>query len=98
MNEAELVDVALGVLAEVSSEAEWSVSLLNAPSESKGEQASQQRRTELQGSPASSDGASTPRPGPMPHPEPDALGSANRRDSEDEEDDALKYVREIFFS
>uniref|UniRef100_A0A674IR65 Cell cycle regulator of NHEJ n=1 Tax=Terrapene triunguis TaxID=2587831 RepID=A0A674IR65_9SAUR len=75
MNEAELVDVALGVLQE-----------------------GQQTPTEPQWSPASSGGASTPRPGPGPHAQPDALGCASRTDTEDDEDDALKYVREIFFS
>ncbi|XP_077687760.1 cell cycle regulator of non-homologous end joining isoform X1 [Eretmochelys imbricata] len=95
MNEAELVDVALGVLAENCKYKEMEG---NIPSETEGEQEGQQTPTEPQWSPASSGGASTPRPGPEPHAQPDALGCASRTDTEDDEDDALKYVREIFFS
>ncbi|TFK03339.1 Cell cycle regulator [Platysternon megacephalum] len=91
MNEAELVDVALGVLAENCKYKEMEG---NVPSETEGEQEGQQTLTEPQWSPASSGGASTPRP----HAQPDALGCASRTDTEDDEDDALKYVREIFFS
>ncbi|XP_067415804.1 cell cycle regulator of non-homologous end joining isoform X2 [Emydura macquarii macquarii] len=94
MNEAELVDVALGVLAE---DCKYKETEENVPSENEEEQECQQRRPEPPWSPASGDGASTPGPGPVPRAEPDALGSADRTDSEDE-DDALKYVREIFFS
>uniref|UniRef100_A0A8C0GLY4 Uncharacterized protein n=1 Tax=Chelonoidis abingdonii TaxID=106734 RepID=A0A8C0GLY4_CHEAB len=104
MNEAELVDVALGVLAEVSTEACWSIFLPkqqfpnemegNVPSETKEEQESQQTPMEPQWSPASSGGASTPRPCAQP----DTSGCTSRTDTEDDEDDALKYVREIFFS
>ncbi|XP_038243546.1 cell cycle regulator of non-homologous end joining isoform X1 [Dermochelys coriacea] len=95
MNEAELVDVALGVLAENCKYKEMEG---NVPSETEAEQEGQQTPTKPQWSPASSGGASTPSSGPRPHAQPDALGCASRTDTEDDEDDALKYVREIFFS
>uniref|UniRef100_A0A452IG67 Cell cycle regulator of NHEJ n=1 Tax=Gopherus agassizii TaxID=38772 RepID=A0A452IG67_9SAUR len=106
MNEAELVDVALGVLAEVSTEACWSIFLpvQQFPNMSLsscfclGEQESQQTPMEPQWSPASSGGASTARPDPRPCAQPDTSGCTSRTDTEDDEDDALKYVREIFFS
>ncbi|XP_032644498.1 cell cycle regulator of non-homologous end joining [Chelonoidis abingdonii] len=91
MNEAELVDVALGVLAENCKYKEMEG---NVPSETKEEQESQQTPMEPQWSPASSGGASTPRPCAQP----DTSGCTSRTDTEDDEDDALKYVREIFFS
>ncbi|XP_006125933.2 cell cycle regulator of non-homologous end joining [Pelodiscus sinensis] len=91
MNEAELVDVALSILAENRKYKETEGSV---PSETEGKQEGQQMPTEPQKSPASNSGASAPRPDAQP----DDLGCASRTDTEDEEDDALKYVREIFFS
>ncbi|XP_074867241.1 cell cycle regulator of non-homologous end joining [Carettochelys insculpta] len=94
MNEAELVDVALGVLAErcVVRGTKGSV-----PAQPEGEQEGQQMLTESPGSPARCIRTGTPRLDSKPLAQPAALGCASRSDTEDE-DDALKYVREIFFS
>uniref|UniRef100_A0A8C9FS90 Cell cycle regulator of NHEJ n=1 Tax=Pavo cristatus TaxID=9049 RepID=A0A8C9FS90_PAVCR len=78
MNEAELVDVALGVLAEVSPRLPFTPSTAKACSGSQEEQDLQQVEQELQAAPSQAPG--------------------ERTDLDDSEDDALKYVREIFFT
>uniref|UniRef100_A0A663EYJ3 Cell cycle regulator of NHEJ n=1 Tax=Aquila chrysaetos chrysaetos TaxID=223781 RepID=A0A663EYJ3_AQUCH len=88
MNEAELVDVALAVLAEREEGEE------KARSGSQEEQELQATPKEAPGSTASTGGGSGRSPA-LPSP-PGA--EAGRAGWEDSEDDALKYVREIFFS
>ncbi|KAM9635249.1 uncharacterized protein ACIBXB_016119 [Morphnus guianensis] len=91
MNEAELVDVALAVLAENLQREEGEE---KARSGSREEQELQPTPKEAPGSTASSGGGSGRSPA-LPSP---AGGDAGRTGWEDSEDDALKYVREIFFS
>ncbi|XP_055663143.1 cell cycle regulator of non-homologous end joining isoform X1 [Falco peregrinus] len=96
MNEAELVDVALAVLAE------------NLDREEEGEEkapAGSGEERELQPPPSAapagtaSAGAGSDRgPAPPAPPAPGARAGAALAGWEDSEDDALKYVREIFFS
>uniref|UniRef100_A0A803V7G7 Cell cycle regulator of NHEJ n=1 Tax=Ficedula albicollis TaxID=59894 RepID=A0A803V7G7_FICAL len=83
MNEAELVEVALAVLAEARSRSEEEQELPPTPKEAPG-------------STAGSDGGGGRGPA-LPSP-PGAGAVAERTGGEDSEDDALKYVREIFFS
>ncbi|XP_031456235.1 cell cycle regulator of non-homologous end joining [Phasianus colchicus] len=100
MNEAELVDVALGVLAE-SLQREGAEE--KARSGSKEEQDLQQVEQELQAAPSRAPGGtacmeegSDHSPGP-----PSSSGAstdAERTGLDDSDDDALKYVREIFFT
>uniref|UniRef100_A0A803YGC3 Uncharacterized protein n=1 Tax=Meleagris gallopavo TaxID=9103 RepID=A0A803YGC3_MELGA len=87
---AELVDVALGVLAEVSprlpftpSAAQVEQELQAAPSQAPGGTASMEEGSNRSPGPPSSSGAST---------------DAERTGLDDSDDDALKYVREIFFT
>ncbi|XP_052630313.1 cell cycle regulator of non-homologous end joining-like [Harpia harpyja] len=91
MTEAELVDVALAVLAENLQREEGEE---KARSGSREEQELQPTPKEAPGSTASSGGGSGRSPA-LPSP---AGGAAGRPGWEDSEDDALKYVREIFFS
>uniref|UniRef100_A0A8C4JH60 Uncharacterized protein n=1 Tax=Dromaius novaehollandiae TaxID=8790 RepID=A0A8C4JH60_DRONO len=90
MNEAELVDVALGALAE---------KLQHEEAEEKAWPGSEEQeipptRSNPAGSAAGTEQGSDHSPG-LPSP-PDAC--AERTGWEDSEDDVLKYVREIFFS
>ncbi|XP_019370525.1 PREDICTED: modulator of retrovirus infection homolog [Gavialis gangeticus] len=93
MNEAELVTVALGILAENLKCKEREDKVL---SENEEEQGCQQLQIDPQWSPATTSGSRTPKSGTKPQTE--ALGCADRTVSEDEDDDVLKYVREIFFT
>ncbi|OPJ69068.1 modulator of retrovirus infection-like protein [Patagioenas fasciata monilis] len=95
MNEAELVDVALAVLAE---HLQCEESEEKTQSWSHGEQEFQQTPNKAPGSTASI-GAGSDHSLALPCP-PDTGADANaeRTDCEDSEDDVLKYVREIFFS
>uniref|UniRef100_A0A8C2T9M0 Cell cycle regulator of NHEJ n=1 Tax=Coturnix japonica TaxID=93934 RepID=A0A8C2T9M0_COTJA len=85
MNEAELVDVALSVLAEVKEQDHEQVEqeLQAAPSQAPGGTASVEEDSDHSPSPPSPSGAGT---------------DAERAGLDDSEDDALKYVREIFFT
>ncbi|XP_010567489.1 PREDICTED: modulator of retrovirus infection homolog [Haliaeetus leucocephalus] len=91
MNEAELVDVALAVLAENLQREEAEE---KARSGSQEEQELRAAPEEAPGSTASTGGGSGRSPA-LPSP-PGA--DAGRTGWEDSEDDALRYVREIFFS
>uniref|UniRef100_A0A8C3GWS0 Cell cycle regulator of NHEJ n=1 Tax=Corvus moneduloides TaxID=1196302 RepID=A0A8C3GWS0_CORMO len=83
MNEAELVEVALAVLAEGRSRSEKDQELPATPDEASG-------------STANTDGGSDHS---LALPSPPGPGAdAERTGEEDSEDDVLKYVREIFFS
>ncbi|PKU47182.1 hypothetical protein llap_2489 [Limosa lapponica baueri] len=93
MNEAELVDVALTVLAENLQRDEGEE---KAPSESEEKQEFRPAPNKAPGSTASTGGGSDHSPA-LPSP-PDAGADAERTGWEDSQDDALKYVREIFFS
>ncbi|CAM9989133.1 unnamed protein product [Bubo scandiacus] len=94
MNEAELVDVALAVLAENLRCKEGEE---KARSGSEEEQELQPRPEEAPGNTGNA-GGGTDRSPALPL-RPDAGADAERRTGwEDSEDDALKYVREIFFS
>uniref|UniRef100_A0A669PTA9 Cell cycle regulator of NHEJ n=1 Tax=Phasianus colchicus TaxID=9054 RepID=A0A669PTA9_PHACC len=90
MNEAELVDVALGVLAEVSprlpftpSAAAWPRPGPAGEKARSGSTACMEEGSDHSPGPPSSSGAST---------------DAERTGLDDSDDDALKYVREIFFT
>ncbi|KAM7056441.1 cell cycle regulator of non-homologous end joining [Acridotheres tristis] len=89
MNEAELLEVALAILAECEEGEE------QARSRSEEEQELQPTPNEAPGSTAK-DGGSDHGPA-LPSP-PGAGAVAERTGGEDSEDDVLKYVREIFFS
>ncbi|XP_049648466.1 cell cycle regulator of non-homologous end joining [Accipiter gentilis] len=91
MNEAELVDVALAVLAESLQRDEGAE---EARCGSREEQELQATPEEAPGSTASTAGGS----GRSPAPPAPAGADAGRPGWEDSEDDALRYVREIFFS
>ncbi|XP_069629574.1 cell cycle regulator of non-homologous end joining [Haliaeetus albicilla] len=91
MNEAELVDVALAVLAENLQREEAEE---KARSGSQEEQELRAAPEEAPGSTASTGGGSGRSPA-LPSP---AGADAGRTGWEDSEDDALRYVREIFFS
>ncbi|KAM9030207.1 cell cycle regulator of non-homologous end joining [Ara ararauna] len=93
MNEAELVNAALAVLAEKLQREEEAV---KAWSRSKEEQELQPTLEEAPGNTASTGGGSDRSPA-LPSP-PDAGADAERTGWEDSQDDVLKYVREIFFS
>ncbi|XP_039560041.1 cell cycle regulator of non-homologous end joining [Passer montanus] len=93
MNEAELVEVALAVLAENLQCEEGEE---NARSRSEEEQEIPPTPKEVPGSTANTDGGSDHGPA-LPSP-PGAGADAKRTGREDSEDDVLKYVREIFFS
>ncbi|KAM4901955.1 cell cycle regulator of non-homologous end joining [Sylvia borin] len=93
MNEAELVEVALAVLAENLQCEEGEEKAL---SRSEEEQELPPTPNEVPGSTANTDGGSDHGPA-LPSP-PDAGADAERTGREDSEDDVLKYVREIFFS
>ncbi|KAM6291344.1 cell cycle regulator of non-homologous end joining [Porphyrio hochstetteri] len=90
MTEAELVDVALAVLAECEKAEEKALSR----SEEE-EQELQPPPKEAPGSTASTGGGSDHRPA---LPSPDAGADAETPGWENSEDDVLKYVREIFFN
>ncbi|XP_066175502.1 cell cycle regulator of non-homologous end joining [Sylvia atricapilla] len=93
MNEAELVEVALAVLAENLQCEEGEEKAL---SRSEEEQELPPTPNEVPGSTANTDGGSDHGPA-LPSP-PAAGADAERTGREDSEDDVLKYVREIFFS
>ncbi|XP_053834169.1 cell cycle regulator of non-homologous end joining [Vidua macroura] len=93
MNEAELVEVALAVLAENLQCEEGEE---NARSTSEEEQELPPSPNEVPGSAANRDGGSDRGPA-LPCP-PGAGADAERTDGKNSEDDVLKYVREIFFS
>ncbi|XP_005039632.2 PREDICTED: modulator of retrovirus infection homolog, partial [Ficedula albicollis] len=93
MNEAELVEVALAVLAE---NLQCEEDEEKARSRSEEEQELPPTPKEAPGSTAGSDGGGGRGPA-LPSP-PGAGAVAERTGGEDSEDDALKYVREIFFS
>ncbi|TRZ10717.1 hypothetical protein HGM15179_016415 [Zosterops borbonicus] len=93
MNEAELVEVALAVLAENLQCEEGEE---KARSRSEEEQELPPTPDEVPGSTASTDGG-TDRGPARPSP-PGADADAERTGGNDSEDDVLKYVREIFFS
>ncbi|XP_075583885.1 cell cycle regulator of non-homologous end joining [Pelecanus crispus] len=93
MNEAELVDAALAVLAENLQCEEGEEEARPASEE---EQELQPTPKEAPGSTASTGGRSDCSPA-LPSP-PGAGAGAERTGCEDSEDDVLKYVREIFFS
>lgn len=100
MNEAELVEVALGVLAE-SLQREGAEE--KACSGSQEEQDVQQVEEELQAEPSQAPGgtasAEEGSDGSLGPPSPPGAGAeAERTGLDDSEDDALKYVREIFFT
>ncbi|XP_014104312.1 PREDICTED: modulator of retrovirus infection homolog [Pseudopodoces humilis] len=90
MNEAELVEVALAVLAECEESEE------KARSRSEEEQELPPTPNEAPGSTANTDGGNDH--GPAFPSSPGAGADAERTGGEDSEDDVLKYVREIFFS
>ncbi|XP_014818980.1 PREDICTED: modulator of retrovirus infection homolog [Calidris pugnax] len=92
MNEAELVDMALAVLAEKLQRDDGEE---KARSGSEEEQEVQPTPHTAPGSTASAGGGSDPSPAP---PAPPDGADAERTGWEDSQDDALKYVREIFFS
>ncbi|XP_057879580.1 cell cycle regulator of non-homologous end joining [Melospiza georgiana] len=93
MNEAELLEVALAVLAEnLQSEEDEE----KARSGSEEEQEIPPTPQEVPGSTGSTDGGSDRGPA-LPSP-PAAGAEAEGTDGENSEDDVLKYVREIFFS
>ncbi|XP_039919107.1 cell cycle regulator of non-homologous end joining isoform X2 [Hirundo rustica] len=91
MNEAELVEVALAVLAENLQCEEGEE---KARSGSEEEQELPPTPNEVSGSTANTDGGSNHGPA-LPSP---AGADEERTGREDSEDDVLKYVREIFFS
>ncbi|XP_053262023.1 cell cycle regulator of non-homologous end joining [Podarcis raffonei] len=96
MNEAELVDAALCMMAEncKAKEAE----MTSSEDESQGPQQVLENPlcSSLSGS---HQGRRTPSVGPKPPKELEALGCIEKTKSEEEEEeDALKYVREIFFT
>ncbi|KAL2309559.1 hypothetical protein Nmel_005766 [Mimus melanotis] len=93
MNEAELLEVALAVLAENLQCEEGEE---EARSRSEEEQELPPTPREAPGSTANKDGGSNHGPA-LPSP-PGAGAVAERTGGEDSEDDVLKYVREIFFS
>ncbi|XP_032914766.1 cell cycle regulator of non-homologous end joining [Catharus ustulatus] len=93
MNEAELVEVALAVLAE---DLQCEEDEEKARSRSEEEQELPPTPNKAPRSRASTDGGSDRSPA-LPSP-PGAGAVAERTAGEDSEDDALKYVREIFFS
>ncbi|KAK2535007.1 hypothetical protein Q9233_003919 [Columba guinea] len=95
MNEAELVDVALAVLAEHLQCEEGEE---KTQSWSHGEQEFQQTPNKAPGSTASTGAGSDHSPALPCPPDTGADADAERTDCEDSEDDVLKYVREIFFS
>ncbi|XP_072722949.1 cell cycle regulator of non-homologous end joining isoform X5 [Ciconia boyciana] len=92
MNEAELVDVALAVLAECEEGEE------KARSRSEEEQELQATPNAAPGSTASTGGSGDRSPALPSPPDAGAGADAERTGWEDSEDDVLKYVREIFFS
>ncbi|XP_068047678.1 cell cycle regulator of non-homologous end joining [Anomalospiza imberbis] len=93
MNEAELVEVALAILAENLQCEEGEE---NARSRSEEEQELPPTPNEVPGSTANRDGSSDHGPA-LPCP-PGAGADAEKPDGKNSEDDVLKYVREIFFS
>ncbi|XP_038010229.1 cell cycle regulator of non-homologous end joining [Motacilla alba alba] len=93
MNEAELVEVALAVLAE-NLQCEEGEGKARCRSEE--EQEIPPTPNEIPGSTANTDGSSDHGPA-LPSP-PDAGADAERTGRENSEDDVMKYVREIFFS
>ncbi|KAM6092987.1 cell cycle regulator of non-homologous end joining [Theristicus caerulescens] len=95
MNEAELLDVALAVLAE---NLQCEEDEEKAQSESEEERELQPTPNEAPGSTASTGGGSDCRPALPSPPDAGAGADAERTGWEDSEDDVLKYVREIFFS
>ncbi|XP_065514411.1 cell cycle regulator of non-homologous end joining-like [Caloenas nicobarica] len=95
MNEAELVDVALAVLAENLQCEEGEE---ETQSWSQGGQELQQAPNKAPGSTASIGAGSDRGPALPCPPDTGADADAERTDWEDSEDDVLKYVREIFFS
>ncbi|XP_057281827.1 cell cycle regulator of non-homologous end joining [Pezoporus wallicus] len=92
MNESELVNAALAVLAEKLQREEEE----KAWSRSEEERELQPTSGEAPGNTASTGGGSDRSPA-LPSP-PDAGADAKRTGWEDSQDDVLKYVREIFFS
>ncbi|KAM4672216.1 cell cycle regulator of non-homologous end joining isoform 2-T2 [Amazona ochrocephala] len=92
MNEAELVNAALAVLAELQHEEEE----MKAWSRSEEEQELQPTLGEAPENIAST-GEGSDRSLALPS-SPDAGADAERTGCEDSQDDVLKYVREIFFS
>ncbi|XP_042648632.1 cell cycle regulator of non-homologous end joining-like isoform X1 [Tyto alba] len=95
MNEAELVDVALAVLAENLQCEEGEE---KAPSPSEEEREHQATPAKAPGSTASAGEAGDRGPALPSPPDTGAGAYAERTGREDTEEDALKYVREIFFS
>ncbi|XP_068258010.1 cell cycle regulator of non-homologous end joining isoform X2 [Nyctibius grandis] len=95
MNEAELVDVALEVLAE---NLRCEEDEKRAQSGSEEEQELPPTPTEAPGSTAGTEGGSNHSLAFPSPPDAGAGADAERTGWEDSEDDALKYVREIFFS
>ncbi|XP_075284851.1 cell cycle regulator of non-homologous end joining [Opisthocomus hoazin] len=92
MNEAELVDAALAVLAENLQREE------NARSGSDGAREPRAAPSEGPGSAAGTAGGSDRSPALPSPPDAGAGADGQRTGWEDSEDDVLKYVREIFFS
>uniref|UniRef100_A0A674H7Q1 Uncharacterized protein n=1 Tax=Taeniopygia guttata TaxID=59729 RepID=A0A674H7Q1_TAEGU len=96
MNEAELVEVALAILAEVSRDLRRGRCGPDCTGARQEEQELPPTPNEAPGSTANRDGGSDHGPA-LPCP-PGAGADAERTDGENSEDDVLKYVREIFFS
>lgn len=100
MNEAEMVDVALGILIEArKQEKPWEQPSLVAPDKLQlSPPCSESPHTSSPGS--SSEEDDSPALGLSPAQGPEASDSPCSRSPEEgkEEEDALKYVREIFFS
>ncbi|KAM6097557.1 cell cycle regulator of non-homologous end joining [Chlamydotis macqueenii] len=94
MNEAELLDVALAVLAENQQCEEGEENVRSGEEE----QELQPTPNEASGSTAGAGGGSDHSPALSSPPNADAGANAERTGWENSEDDVLKYVREIFFS
>ncbi|XP_062989752.1 cell cycle regulator of non-homologous end joining [Elgaria multicarinata webbii] len=95
MNEAELVDMALCILAENCRGKEVEVT----SSEDEVQEPQQVPASHHPSSVSDSHRSSFPTPGSKPPNDLDALSCSEKTKSEeDDDDDALKYVREIFFS
>ncbi|NP_001233721.1 cell cycle regulator of non-homologous end joining [Cricetulus griseus] len=98
MNEAEMVDVALGILIEGRKQEEPTLVAPDKPQPSPPYSASPHTSSPGSSSEKEDSGNRWPALGLSPSHGPEAADSPCSRSPEEEEEDALKYVREIFFS
>lgn len=98
LNEAEMVDVALGILIEGRKQEEPTLAATDNLQFSPPYSASPHTSSPGSSGEEEGGGSSSPALGLSPSRGPEATDSPCSRSPEGEEEDALKYVREIFFS